>query len=114
MNFTSLLLPSIIERPSIELVDANVIYPIDILDPNNNEPIDQSIEYYFRKKDQLKIDDDAEAVEKNYKTILPLSKDRKTLNSYLILEYTKIFGQPKFCSSTNEKIFGQFCPYKNW
>jgi hypothetical protein len=114
VNFKSLLLPAVIEEPYIELVDTNVIYPIDVLDHNDNEPIDQSIEYYFRKKDQLKIDDDAEAVENNYKTVLPLMKDRTTSESYLILEYTKVFGRPKFCSSTDEKIFGQFCPYKNW
>jgi len=111
--FTQINLTSIytIQEQDIEVFDTNVIYPIDVL---NNNQINTSIDYYFLKKDQLKIIDDADAANKNFKIVLPLIKDQSLSESYLILEFTKIFRRPKFCSSTNEQIFGKFCPYTNW
>jgi hypothetical protein len=112
INLTSSNFPYTIQEQEIELFDINAIYPIDIL--NNNNQTNTNINYYFSKKDQLKIIDDADAVNKNLKIVLPLIKDQNLPKSYLILEFTKIFRQPKFCSSTNEQIFGKFCPYTNW
>jgi hypothetical protein len=111
INLTSIL-PFSMQNQQIESFDTNVIYPIDVF--NENHQIDTSITYYFSKKDELKLIDDANAVKKGLKTVLPLIKSYRLWNSYLILEYTNIFGQPKFCSSTNEEIFGKFCPYTNW
>jgi len=103
----------VIHEQQLELFDTNVIYPIDVLNNNNNQ-INTNISYYFSKKDEFKIIDDANAVNEKLKFVLPLIKDESISKSYLILEFTKIFGQPKFCSLTNEQIFGKLCPYKNW
>lgn len=115
INLTSIILPYINEeqqQQQIEFSDKNVIYPLDI--SKNNYKINRNINYYFKKKDQLKLIDDKDAEKKNYKIVLPLIKSKIQSKSYLILEYTKVFSKPKFCSSTNEEIFGKFCPYKNW
>ena len=42
--------------------------------------------------------------------------DTKSGNKYLILEYTKVFFQPKFCSKTSAQIFNsqlEACEYSN-
>ncbi len=111
INLTSILLPYISSEQQIEAFDTNVIYPLDII---NNSKIDISINYYFSKKDELKLIDDANAANKKQKIVLPLVKNQSTLNSYLILEFTNVFGKPRFCSHTNEQIFGKTCPYTNW
>jgi len=111
INLTSILLPYISSEQQIETFDTNVIYPLDII---NNSKIDISINYYFSKKDELKLIDDANAANKKQKIVLPLVKNQSTSNSYLILEFTNVFGKPRFCSDTNEQIFGETCPYKNW
>lgn len=91
-----------------ESVEITVIYPTDIINKES------SIKDYFMNKDQLKSKDDIQAMEKHLKIVMPLDIDRSQAKSYVILEYTKVFGKPKFCSLTNEKIFGSFCPYTNW
>ena len=91
-----------------ESVEINVIYPTDVVNKKT------SINDYFTNKDRLKTNDDIQAMEKNFKTVIPLDIDRSQSRSYVILEYTKVFGRPKFCSLTNEEIFGRFCPYTNW
>ncbi|CAF0761017.1 unnamed protein product [Rotaria sordida] len=110
MNLTTIFVSNTIqEQQQIEQLNRNVIYPIDIL--NNNNSV--NINYYFLEKDKLKFIDDTHAVNKKQKIILPLIKDQSTSKSYLILEYTHVFGQPRFCSHTNEQIFGKTCPYTN-
>lgn len=107
--FTQLNKTSMVSRFSnAESVEINVIYPTDIVNKKT------SIKDYFTNKDRLKITDDIQAMEKNFKTVIPLDIDRSQSRSYVILEYTKVFGRPKFCSLTNEEIFGRFCPYTNW
>ena len=83
-----------------------VLYPTD--------PSNASIRYYFSKKNDIKVRDDADAVKKKQKTIVPFERPRSASKSYLILEYTRVFGQPRFCSSTDAQIFGQSCPFTNW
>lgn len=90
----------------------HVLYPTDPL--NSNHPLNASIRYHFSKKDDLKVRDDADAVQKKQKTIVPFDRHTRASESYLVLEYTRVFGQPRFCSLTNEQIFGQSCPFTNW
>ena len=108
LNTTSVVFGRPDEEQLVESTDISVIYPTDFLNKTTD------IKDYFIKKDQLKIDDDRQATKKNFKTVLPLNRDRQQSKTYVILEYTKVFGKPKFCSLTNEQIFGQFCPYTNW
>jgi hypothetical protein len=111
LNFTSIFLPYMNHEQQMELFDMNVIYPIDIFNKN----INISINSYFLKKEEIKIIDDANAADKKQKIILPLIKNQTIpSNSYLILEFTNVFKRPRFCSHTNEQIFGSTCPYKNW
>lgn len=114
-SLTSIVTPYINQEDEqpFEILDTNVLYPTDILKPNNH--INLSINDYFTKKDQLKNLDDTDATKKQFKIVLPLNKEQNNQSkSYLILEYTKVFSKPKFCSTTNEEIFGKFCPYTNW
>jgi hypothetical protein len=111
INLNSIILPYILQEEHLELLDTNVIYPIDIF---NNNAVNTSIRYYFSKKDELKIIDDANAAYHNQKVVLPLLKNHSLSDTYLILEFTRVFGQPRFCSHTNEEIFGKTCPYTNW
>ena len=110
INLAPTSLPYVIQKEQIESFN-NVIYPIDVL---NHSKITTSINYYFLKKDELKRIDDTNAVYRNQKIILPLVKNSSTSNSYLILEFTNVFGRPRFCSHTREQIFGKNCPYTNW
>ncbi|CAF4361314.1 unnamed protein product, partial [Adineta steineri] len=107
---TSVLLSYTNQEQQIVIFDSNVIYPIDVI---NNHVINTSITYHLTKKDELKLIDDANAANKKHKIILPLIKHENRLNSHLIVEYTNVFNKPRFCSSTNEQIFGKTCPYTN-
>ena len=111
INLHYVFSPNVIHEEQIDPFDMNVIYPIDIF---NNEKVNTSINYYFFRKDEMKIIENANAAIKKQKVILPLVKNQSLLNSYLILEFTNVFGQPRFCSHTNEQIFGTICPYTNW
>lgn len=108
LNMTSGVLPHSDEEKLAEFVKINAIYPTNFANKTTN------IKDYFIKKDQLKINDDAEAMKRNFKIVLPWNNDQHQSKSYIILEYTNVFGKPKFCSLTNEEIFGRFCPYTNW
>ena len=94
-----------------ENLSSDVIYPIEIFDENNSN---KSILYSFIKKDQLKAIDDARSIKNKHKIILPLEHNKSSSNSYLILEFTHVFGRPRFCTNTKEEIFGKTCPFKNW
>ena len=51
-----------------------------------------------------------------FKKVLPNSRYTREIgkNEYLILEYTKIFDETRFCSLKNQtKIYVDSCPYKN-
>jgi hypothetical protein len=102
---------SIVDLEALEIPDSNVMYPIDVM---NNKRVNISINYQFFKKDELKLVDDANAVKRRQKVVLPWIEVHTPPKSYLILEYTKVFLQPRFCSHTNEQIFGKTCPYTNW
>jgi len=98
------------EEENFEILFTDVIYPIDILNQDNQN---KNILYYFTKKDQLKSIDDTKSIDRKQKVILPLINN-KSSESYLILEYTHVFGHPRFCSHSKEEIFGKTCPYTNW
>ncbi|UJR28243.1 hypothetical protein I4U23_009493 [Adineta vaga] len=104
------MISSAINPNLLEIPDTDVMYPTDVL---NTKTINTSINYYFSKKDELKFIDDANAANKQQKIVLPLIENNKTLRTHLILEYTNVFDKPRFCSHTNEQIFGKTCPYTN-
>ncbi|CAF0756409.1 unnamed protein product [Adineta steineri] len=110
INMTPVLLPYTNQEQQLVIFDLNVMYPIDVI---NNHIVNTSITYHLTKKNELKLIDDAKAVNKKHKIILPLIKHENDLNSHLIVGYTNVFSKPKFCSSTNEEIFGKTCPYTN-
>lgn len=89
----------------------DVIYPIDVSSLQN---VNTSILYYFSKKEDLKTLDDARSIHQQEKVILPMINNKLASESYLILEFTQVFGHPRFCSHSSEEIFGKMCPYKNW
>ena len=74
---------------------------------------------YFMRKDRLKVMLDEEAIRRKHKIIIKdgFSKPQRTHvagnRTYLIVEYTQVFGKNKFCGKTREIIFGQQCPYRN-
>jgi len=96
----------------IEILDKNVIYPIDALNRIQKKPL--NLNEYFIRKDKLKTLDDLDAQKQQMKVVLARNANEKQSKNYLIFEYTKVFGRQKFCASTNEEIFGSFCPYTNW
>jgi hypothetical protein len=110
MNLSSYVFSSNQFDDNFEILFTDVIYPIDVLNQNNEN---KSILYYFTKKDQLKAIDDYKSIDRKQKVILPLINN-KLAESYLILEYTHVFGHPRFCSHSKEEIFGKTCPYTNW
>ncbi|CAM4934547.1 unnamed protein product [Rotaria socialis] len=112
IKLTSIFIPYIIEEQHLEHFNKNIIYPIVLLN-NDNNTHRLNMNYYFLKKDELKIMDDIYAIKKKQKVVLPSIKNRHKPNSYLILESTTVFGRPRFCSYTNEQIFGRACPYRN-
>lgn len=112
-NLSTILTP-LSERlnDNIPAWSLNVIYPTDIF---NGKSVNSNVTVYFMKKDRLKAIDDAFAVKKHEKTILPLESNQTfSSKTFLILEYTNVFGKPRFCTHTREEIFGKTCPYKNW
>ncbi|UJR24929.1 hypothetical protein I4U23_006293 [Adineta vaga] len=75
-----------------------------------------TINDYFLRKDKLKKLEEQYAIEQNQKIILENTfSNRKKDNhsNYIILEYTNVFKQPKFCGQTQDSIFGKQCPYQN-
>jgi hypothetical protein len=110
-NLTSFSFLSAEEQHPLQIVFTDVIYPIDF---SSKEIYNTSILYYLSRKNQLKSTDDDESINKKQKVILPLTNSESSSNSYLILEFTRVFKRPRFCSATKEQIFGTKCPYTNW
>lgn len=111
INLTSVFIQNMLNEQQIESFDINMIYPIN----KSNNSFSASINLYFSKKDEIKMLQDVDAANKKQKVVLPLrNRTQHESDSYLILEFTNVFGQPRFCSHTNEQIFGKACPYTNW
>jgi len=75
-----------------------------------------TINDYFIRKENLKKLQDQYAINKNQKTVIQYGfRNRKKENksNYIILEYTKVFNQPKFCGKKQDFIFGKQCPFQN-
>jgi hypothetical protein len=71
---------------------------------------------YFIRKDYFKNIEDQYAIDKKQKTMIEydlLNRNKQKKSNYIILEYTNVFGQPKFCGKTQDFIFGKQCPYQN-
>lgn len=106
--------------------------------PSNKKNVDQIISYdnfidnhiypppwyisnwtindYFIRKDTFKYFQDQNTKDNEDKISHPkyfLNRKRVDHSDYLILEYTKVFNQPKFCGKIEDFIFGKQCPYKN-
>ncbi len=71
-----------------------------------------TINDYFIRKDYFKNIEDQYSINKNEKIFVEYEKKEKKSN-YIILEYTNVFQQPKFCGKTQDFIFGKQCPYQN-
>jgi hypothetical protein len=111
-NFISDVFSSDEYEEKFEILYTDVIYPIDIFGENNRNT---SILYHFTRKDELKSIDDMKSIDKQQKIILPLIDiNKSSSSSYLILEFTNVFWQPRFCSHSKEDIFGKTCPFTNW
>ncbi len=75
-----------------------------------------TINDYFIRKENFKIIEDQEAIKKKQKILIEydfLNEKKETKSNYIILEYTTVFNQPKFCEKTQDFIFGKQCPYQN-
>lgn len=72
---------------------------------------------YFKRKDRMKVIDDQKVGSKKHKIIIKNGflneKSKNPDSSYLIVEFTTVFKEPKFCGKTQEFIFGKQCPYHN-
>jgi hypothetical protein len=108
MNIASIVYPLIRHDTSIGSTNFEFLYPIG--DDKHN----RSITYHLERKDELKTNDDRLSMESKQKVIQPLMRKKSSANSYTILEYTPVFGKPRFCSHTRQQIFGETCPYTNW
>jgi hypothetical protein len=108
------LIPSTLFHSKTKTIDRIVDYE-DILDNHLYPPpwywSNWSINDYFIRKDKYKFIEDQNAMEKNQKIFLEFNSQKKS--NYIILEYTTVFNQPKFCGKTQEFIFGKQCPYQN-
>lgn len=111
MNFTTYIFSLEQSEGNFHITYTDVIYPIDVFNENKQN---HTILYYFQRKDQLKSIDDMKAIDRKQKVILPLIKNQSLSKSYLILEYTPVFGHQRFCSHSKKEIFGKNCPYTNW
>ncbi|CAF3334161.1 unnamed protein product [Rotaria socialis] len=109
-KLNSFAFSSIEHNDNVEFSFIDVIYPIDVLNPKD---LNKSISYYFARKEELKLIDDAKAIDRKEKVVLPLTNNKFPSKSYLILEFTHVFQRPRFCSHSKEQIFGKTCPYKN-
>ncbi|CAF4285179.1 unnamed protein product [Rotaria sp. Silwood2] len=107
---TSKIFSSVEYKDNIEISFTDVIYPIDIFNRNS---LNTSILYYFSRKEKQKLIDDVISIDRKHKIILPLINDKTSSKSYSILEYTHVFGRPRFCSHAKDDIFGKTCPYTN-
>jgi len=72
-----------------------------------------TINDYFIRKDKYKIIEDQEAIDKKQKVSIESNFQNQKKSNYIILEYTTVFNQPKFCGKTQDFIFGKQCPYQN-
>lgn len=68
---------------------------------------------YFQRKDRFKNLEDQHAINQKQKIFLQSDSPNQKKSNYLILEYTHVFSQPKFCDKTHDFIFGKQCPYQN-
>ncbi|CAF0840676.1 unnamed protein product [Didymodactylos carnosus] len=70
---------------------------------------------YFLRKDSMKQVEDNESMAKKKKVILynQFESIPRQNKNYLIVAYTDVLGQPRFCSTSDKTIFGEQCPYSN-
>ena len=111
LNFKSLFISNELIDEELDLV-TNVFYPTNFSGGNQRN---FTVLYYFAQKDRLKTEDDLLSMKRKEKIIInDDSLNKKEKKSFSILEFTPVFGQPRFCSSTKNEIFGEKCPYTNW
>lgn len=106
------LIPSILSNFNKQMINEIISYD-NIFDNHIYPPpwyiSNWTMNDYFIRKDQIKIDNEGKIfIEGDF-----LNKKQKNKSNYLILEYTKVLNQPKFCGKSDEIIFGKKCPYKN-
>ncbi len=110
------LIPSIRFHSEKKNVDILVDYE-DIFDNHIYPPpwylSNWTINDYFIRKDKYKILEDQEAIDKKQKVSIEYNFQNQKKSNYIILEYTTVFNQPKFCGKTQDFIFGKQCPYQN-
>lgn len=72
-----------------------------------------TINDYLKRKDRFKTMEEQDAIDNHQKIFLDYDPPKQQKSTYLILEYTKVIGRPKFCGKTDDFIFGKQCPYRN-
>ena len=95
----------------------NLVATEDELQDDLNYLLDhkKQSEYLINKNDY----EPYKLIQKNKRVLKsnePNSNNKSGPNAYLILEYTKVFSQPKFCSKTASQIFNseiEKCEYSN-
>lgn len=105
---------SILNRIHIreEIVFLNdVLYPTHFHDENT---VNRSILFYFSRKDELKTADDRQSMAHRQKMVFIENSTNETKKTFLIHEFTPVFGVARFCSTHRDEIFGPSCPYRNW
>ena len=103
----------VLKRNARDSIDESNFDYFTVIYPSPNEHAKEILPIYLRKKDHLASSEDQ----------LSLSKQRKIAHAdvrviipnqhYLLIEYTKFFGNQKFCAKNATQIFGEECPYKN-
>jgi len=113
------LIPSIIFNLDKKNVDTIIDYN-NFLDNHIYPPpwyiSNWTINDYFIRKDYFKNIEDQYSINNNEKIVVEydfFNQKKEKKSDYIILEYTNVFKQPKFCGKTQDFIFGKQCPYKN-
>jgi hypothetical protein len=100
-----LFIPSAIIEDKFDY--STVIYP----SPFNTDHTNFFV--YLNKKDRLSSNENQISLSKQHKILDNNYREIDKNENFLLIEYTKVFGQTKYCSKTSREIFGDQCPYKN-
>ncbi|CAF3355950.1 unnamed protein product, partial [Rotaria sp. Silwood2] len=113
------LIPLVVFNFNNEKIEI-IVYNENFLDNHLYPPpwyiLNWTINDYFIRKDIFKKIEDQYAINKKQKIVVEhdfFNQKKRKKTNYIILEYTTVFNEPKFCGKSQDFIFGKQCPYRN-